>query len=645
MTKRPTPSLRRRKAPGEVSAEGPESAPRLAGAGGRGWLTPERLGALLVAAVAFAVYANTLGNGFVDDDEAQVLRNPWIRDFGHLDDIFGKSVWSFLKGVGANNYYRPLMHVIYLLTHAIFGLRPWGFHLVSVLLHAANSLLVFRLATKRLGDSSRTAPSTGSFAAALLFATHPVHTEAVAWIAAVPELAFTLACLVALLLWNPPDTFDTRRAVGTGIAFFCALLCKETAIVLPLLLLAHDIALRPGGRGPWARRRGYLALAVAFAIYLPMRVAALWSTLVPVPKLQPLSDYQLAINVLPLLRDYVLLLMAPIRLSFWHAFEPISSVGSAPGIQGLAVVVFLAAAFVLAWKRSRRSFVALTWVLVPLLPAFWIAALPMKPFAERYLYLPSVGFSLLAGIAIDSRALRHRRLVTLGVASVLLLYGLVTVRRNRVWESPLTLFADTVAKAPDAEIPRYDLAIALSNTGRVDEAIGHYRILVERFPEHAKAQSGLGAALLLEGKTDEAIARLRRAIELEPTSLESYNDLAVALKKLGRREESLALYRRALEIDPDFADAHFNLASGLSGMGEHAGAIVHYREAVRLRPGDAYYRAVLGIELAEQGRTREAITEFEAAVRLAPEESAYRNDLERARQLAASGAEKPLPSD
>jgi len=144
----------------------------------------------VVAAVAFAVYANTLWNGFLNDDEHQVLLNPWITDLRSLPAIFTQSVWGFVEGKRVSDYYRPLMHVVYLIDHQIFGFRAWGFHLVNVILHALNTALVFFL-TKRLTAGSGAAPAdpttpadfllAAPFAAALLFATHPVHTEAVAW--------------------------------------------------------------------------------------------------------------------------------------------------------------------------------------------------------------------------------------------------------------------------------------------------------------------------------------------------------------------------------------------------------------------------------------------------------------------------------
>ena len=167
--------------------------------------------ALIVAGVAFAVYANTLPNDFVDDDTFHVLRNPWIRDFRFLPEIFShKDRFSFGHETAVSNlaYYRPLRHVVYLVVTHIFGFRAWGFHLFSALFHVVNSLLVLVVAA-RLVPNAGGAPGRGRmafllsfpFAAALLFATHPVHVEAVAWISSITELMFTGLYLFAFVLY------------------------------------------------------------------------------------------------------------------------------------------------------------------------------------------------------------------------------------------------------------------------------------------------------------------------------------------------------------------------------------------------------------------------------------------------------------
>jgi tetratricopeptide (TPR) repeat protein len=435
-----------------------------------------------------------------------------------------------------------------------------------------------------------------------------------------------------------PGRSKTRLALA-AVCFFLALLCKETALTLPAVLLVYDLALERNERSLVERAAEYTPCLLAAAVYLMVRYRVLWATLVPATRLWNLSSYELAINVLPLFSQYARMLIVPIGLKFWHSFQPISSLLTVTGICSVVTVSAFLCAAVLAWMKHRLSFLCLALFVLPLCPALFISALPMKPLAERYLYLPSAGFVILAALALSRLStVKGMRIVALAAAVALTsVYSAATIRRNRVWQSAYTLFADTVKQAPDAQIPRYDLAIALANQGRVDEAMEHYRILVGANPNYAAAQSAYGSALLLKGRLDEAIEHLTTALSLDPSSLESYNDLAIALRKKGEVQEAIAQYRKALAIDPEYADAHFNLASALADTGHIHEAMEHYRAAVRLKPENAYYRNVIGIEYGKQGLLDEAIEQFREAVRLAPSEPAYTRNLERARALKRSG--------
>ena len=160
------------------------------------WKSPFLLFIIIILIASFAVYFNALFNDFVYDDKVQVLENHWIKDIKFIPEIFSKSVWSFQKGAVISNYYRPLMHLIYMLNYYIFGLNPWGFHLVNILFHAGVSVLVFIIGLRLLRESQHQASASymiPSFIAALLFATHPIHTEAVTWVAGLPDLSFTFS--------------------------------------------------------------------------------------------------------------------------------------------------------------------------------------------------------------------------------------------------------------------------------------------------------------------------------------------------------------------------------------------------------------------------------------------------------------------
>jgi len=192
---------------------------------------PAYLLIIIILLISSAVYLNALGNGFVYDDTDQVLKNNWIKDIRFIPEIFSKNVWSFQADHSVTNYYRPMMHLIYMLNYHLFGFAPWGFHLVNILFHAANSVLVFLililLANWQAGSLVSEQDSTFSsallyspFIAAILFATHPIHTEAVTWVAGVPELSFTFFYLLSFYFYIRSEECFNRAYTVSVISFF-----------------------------------------------------------------------------------------------------------------------------------------------------------------------------------------------------------------------------------------------------------------------------------------------------------------------------------------------------------------------------------------------------------------------------------------
>lgn len=649
--------------------------------------------------VGCGVFANTLLNGFASDDEQLVLLNPWITDIRFLPEIFSSNAWGFLGSTGSSNYYRPLLHVLYLGVHHVFGFHAWAFHLLNVLLHGGNTILVLLLTRRLLGRAQRLPPAQTSLTshtgalpvaliAALLFAAHPIHTEAVAWISGVQELSFTLLVLLSFYLYagdgcagdGAAHRRAAKRAVSVG-CFFLALLCKETALTLPAMLLVYDLAFGgfshrgSSGAAPAAaaeetrrpsRRRAlqqqakrqarspaspaiaalyrYVPYLLAVALYAVLRHLAL-SAAVPVAGLNKLGLGVMILSIPPLFAQHLGKLLLPVGLNFRHAFHPVSSLLTLDAVQGLAVAATFVAVSVVAWKKDRLTLLCLAWIVVPLVPTFYINALAVKPFAERFAYLPSFGFVVLAALVMSAIASAPRlKAASAALAAVtVVLYANGAIARNRVWKDSYTLYTDTASRTPDSPTPPYELAVALLRAGWVEEAIAQLRILVAVHGDDARYRSTLGSAFLARGSVPEAIVQLQAALALAPDSRETLNDLAIALRRSGRAQEAIGHYESALALDPDYAEAHFNLAGVLADTGQPGKAIEHYRAAVRSAPGNAYYRNVLGIELGKLASYREAVEQFEEAVRLAPAEPAYRRNLERALSLEREAAARAAP--
>ncbi len=201
---------------------------------------------LILLSVSFAVYFNALAGDFVYDDEIQIVENLWIRDIRNIPAIFFKGVWSF-QSETVSNYYRPLMHIVYMLNYHLFGLKAWGFHLVNILIHCGVSVLVF-LVIRRLLPEHRALVSPAylspPFMAAMLFALHPIHTEAVTWISGLPDVAFTFFYILSFYIYVKSKAVLSGSYLFSVACFAVAALFKEPALTLPVILLAYDYIFR-----------------------------------------------------------------------------------------------------------------------------------------------------------------------------------------------------------------------------------------------------------------------------------------------------------------------------------------------------------------------------------------------------------------
>lgn len=564
----------------------------------------------VVLGVVVGAYANAIPNGFAFDDSEQILANVWLTDVRYLGRIFLSDVWAFRPGF-VSNYYRPLMHVFYLATYQLFGPRPWAFHALSVLLHACNAVLVLFLARRVVGHPHGKGPGSAAralpgLAAGVLFGVHPVNTEAVAWAAGIPELSYSFFVLLALLMHI--DAAEGRHGArwAAGVAFMMALLCKETALALLPLIAALECTWREPPQLGVVRR--CLPLAAALGIYGVLRLAAIGGLggMPPLPPYAGMGRTLYAANALRFLALYLGKLVWPVPLNAFHVIEPLVSPLAWQACVSALVIGASVVATALAGRRRHVACLALVVVIVPLLPTLLVPIYSHVPFSERYLYLPSVGLSLLVALLLQALDRRGARALAAGMAAIVVLAAVLTVataRRNRVWRDDLTLFADVTAKSPVGEIPNGMMGLALMRAGRYDESIPYLRLALEANPDSGRARLQLGHSLLKAGRAQEALPELERVMRQEP--------------------------------DPEIL---VDLAEACLATGDLDGAIVHYKALVAARPEDPEQHNWLGIALARAERYQEAQAQFDVAIGLNPAEPAYRRNRDRARERLAQGA-------
>ena len=582
-------------------------ADAIAGDSSRPIVRPSALHAVLVAAAAFAVYANALPNAFLWDDLFLVVGNPAIKRWDALPALFTSDLFP---GATRSGYYRPLQALTYALDYGLWGLAPAGFRSTNVAWHAASAVLLYAAGVRVLGVA------TAALLAALLFAVHPIHVEAVAYVAGRSDPLSAALLLGAVLAFLRGDR--AGRAVSAGL-YFLALLAREAALVLPLLLLVVERVPLGGVRRPL---RAWWPYVLALAVYGALRAVSVEPGATPATAAVPLGFRLL--TTAEVIVHYLAILVVPRGLHMERAVAPVTSLLDPAALAATAVVVALVASVV--WTRTRAWPVALGvgWFLVALLPVANVV--PLATFmAEHWLYVPVMGLCLAAGWA----AARTTTGIVLAAAAIVLFGGL-TARRTMEWRDARTLYEHLLPLAPDSLRVRVNLAQAYQDAGESARARAAYEEIVRRWPdrpESADALNNLGNLERDAGRPQEALAAFDAALVLQPNHVAARNGRALVLQAVGRADEAERELAAALAIDPSAATTHSNLGNLYFRRDDVARARDAYLEAVRLDPDHADAHNNLGSAYYRLGERGLAEREYRTALRLDPRSAGAQRNL------------------
>lgn len=501
-----------------------------------------------VVLLTILVYSSAFGRGYIWDDEHYVTRNDTLRDARGLHRI-----WTV---IGATPQYYPMTHTSFWLEYHAWGLRPLGYHVDNVLLHAASAVMI-GLVLSRLG-------ARGAWLAAAVFAVHPVHVESVAWITerknVLSGFFYMLAALAYLGFAGVRVERGDTRAPGRSRArwglylislalFACAVLSKTVAGTLPAALA---LVLWWKRKLTW-RHAALLLPMLVFAAAMGRLTA--WIEVHLVGAAGPRFAFSWADRCLIAGRAlwfYAAKLAWPSPLIFIYPRWHIDARAPWQYLFPFAFVTVVAALWALRGRLGRGPLAAVLFFAGSLFPALGFTnVFPMlfSFVADHFQYLASIGLIALFA-AIVTRLTPPRR-AWLPAASLLPVLGLLTWSRCLVFDDYETLYRDTIAKNPDAWM----------------------------------AHNNLGVLLELAGRTDEAIDEYTRTAELAPYDVGSRVNLGKILVDKGRPADAIPYLRAALRLDPSDADAHFHLGRALEAAGDRTGAVDEYRKAERARPG------------------------------------------------------------
>ncbi len=572
-----------------------------------------------LAVLIAAVYWPVGRAGFVSyDDEDYVTANPHV--LGGL--TVPAVVWAFTACHAAN--WHPLTWLSHELDCECFGRNASGHHAVNVLLHVANTVLLFWVLRRMTGATWRSAW------VAAVFGLHPLHVESVAWIAERKDVLSGLFWMLALWGYARYAERPTRgRYVMVLGCYAMGLMAKPMVVTLPFVLLLLDYW--PLGRTRW--------VPAAVGHNAPLRLGELVREKVPFFALAAVScgvtiwAQQSAGAIGSLERLPVGLRLANAVVSYvrymgkavWPSglavFYPYRVWSPAAAIVAGAILAVVSGAVI--WRALREPHLAVGWFwfLGTLVPAIGLVQVGSQTMADRYMYLPLIGLAIMLCWSVPSHLLERWNLkVITGVAAAAALAVCAVLSRAQVgyWKDSETLFRHALDVTRDNWMAHYNLGNFLGQTGRMPEAIAHFEQALRIRPDYAEAHCNLGIALMQSGRVPEAIVQYQQALEIKPGDAEAHCNLGNALGRVGRVPDAIAQYQQALEIMPDFAEAHYNLGNALGRVGRVPDAIAQYQQALEIMPDFAEAHCNLGIALARVGRIPEAIGHLQQALRIRP---------------------------
>lgn len=547
-----------------------------------------------VGLAAFAAFANALGNGLVYDDHFLIERNRLIRDA----DLWGVLTTHYWGGyedeANANGQYRPLTVLSFVLD-GWGGIEAFRFHLTNVLLHVGNSLLAYLLCA--IMGLQR-----GAVFAALLFAVHPLHAEAVAGVTfGRADLLAALFSLSALLLYAHWHRQGGEARYGLALAgFFFALLSKESALTALGLVVVIDVSFVLSAEtrlGDLIRQRGprWAGFIGVFLVYLALRKAAAnlgFSAENVLALNNPLVDQPLDHKLMTaagLFYEYLVLVLFPVQLCVdYSAIPVVASLLSPEALTGLVMGVaglLLCAGAV--WRPCPRVFFGLAFFLVSYSAVSQTLVLINAIFQERFLYLPVLGLFALAGLGFE-RVQKRWAFVLAGL--ILASYGTRTVVRNADWHSDLTLYQSAVAVHPQSAKMQHALGDALAERGRVAEAEAAYQKALS-IREDALTYNNLGNLYAATGRFERATVAYQKAVELQPDDAAAWMNKGLVAMRAGQVTDAHAAFERAATLNPDDAEVFYNLGVAREALNAPGPAASAYARALVLRPGwaEAYF--------------------------------------------------------
>lgn len=551
----------------------------------------------VILALTAITSLGTVKFDFVYDDYPQILSNPFVKSWRYVPQYFSGSLWKQMSPLIPENYYRPLFLLWTRVNYSIFGQNSFGWHAMAVGLHLVVTWLVYVL-VKRL-----TARLTVAWLTALIFGVHPIHHEVVAWISGATESLFAVFFLAAFLAYLESDRNSKTIWMTISCALYAAaLLCKETAIVLPVLVFAYSWIFDSFSGRLEAKRFGqrFKRAITSIAWYVPVAVVYLYvrHRVLSGFSQNPLgaSFWTWLLTLPSVLLFYIKNWFLPIRLAEDYDLYYQLQLSFARVILPALIVVAISSLLWIYRDRvgSREMAYAAAWIAIPLLPALdFVAFNPDQLVHDRYFYVPSIGAALLVALCIERFATSRRvvfgqpltTVVSAMVLTIILAAG--TIWTEGYWMDEYTLFSRANEVAPNNLTVANKLSVELIERREYERA---QHLLDAAYRENSgdfRVSLNLGRLQYVEKQYAKAEEYTRKSIALGPNVADPYVYLGMIQLKQNHPREAQASLSRAVQLNP--WDAHFRTSYGivLASNGDCNAAMVQFNAALSLSPDDA----------------------------------------------------------
>ena len=514
----------------------------------------------VIIVLCFAIYSNSLNNAFVSDDIEAILENPHISQISH--------------------YWKIPANLLNSLSYLISGFNPFAYHLINIILHAINTILVFfflRLFFK----------AKASLLAACLFATHPVHAEAVTWISGKPYLIITLFVLITYLLYHyatysitiSKRSKITRYILSLSVFSYFIVYNYRLFSLMPLFLVLSDITFNR-----W--RRNWRLWIPFFAITILRIILAKGMILERISYVANMTGQEIIwtnplIKMTVVLFSHLGLLLWPLKLTFCHGpvhFSP-------PILKlGITSLFFLILSLPFIFRKTKEIFFGICLFVLFFVPVYSPVAVASL-ISERYLYFPSISLSIFVAFLYEryvKKSEKTRRIITALFILIIAFYSLRTIIRNEDWKTQERFWQATMAISYNNPSANNEMGLIYNRRGNIKRAIDYFKKAIELDPYHSKAYNDLGGVYYNIDKKEEAAALFKKAIEINPRLAEAYNNLGNIYYDIDKKQEATTYYQKAIEINPRLAEAYNNLAIVYYHSQQYDLAIKHCDRAIEL---------------------------------------------------------------